>query len=186
MHARLTAALAHWRGAAFQEFGGLAWADLEASRLDELRLLATEQLAARGAAAGPGRRRSSSDLDRLTAEQPLREEAWRLLALALYQSGRQGDALAALRRARARLAAELGVDPGPALRDAGRRTSSPRPRTCPPRLPAASGAGCAYPGAADGDPAPAPRRRLFGRDAELRQVAAGGAGGGRAGRRSCW
>ena len=58
-----------------------------------------------------------ADLDQLTAEHPLREEAWRLLALALYQSGRQGDALAALRRARARLAEELGVDPGPALRE---------------------------------------------------------------------
>ena len=44
-HDRLSAALARWRGAAFQEFGGLAWADLEASRLDELRLLATEHLA---------------------------------------------------------------------------------------------------------------------------------------------
>ena len=44
-HDRLSAALARWRGGAFQEFGGLAWADLEASRLEELRLLATEQLA---------------------------------------------------------------------------------------------------------------------------------------------
>ena len=40
----------------------------------------------------------------------------RLLALALYRSGRQGDALGVLRRARAHLADELGVDPGPALR----------------------------------------------------------------------
>jgi len=46
----------------------------------------------------------------------VREEGWRLLALGLYQCGRQGDALAALRRARARLSADLGIDPGPALR----------------------------------------------------------------------
>jgi len=107
-HDRLSAALAGWCGAAFQEFGGLAWADLEASRLDELRLLATEQLAACALRLGLAAQ-SVADLDRLTAEQPLREEAWRLLALALYQSGRQGDALATLRRAQARLAAELGV-----------------------------------------------------------------------------
>jgi len=35
VHARLSSALASWRGAAFQEFSGLPWADLEASRLDE-------------------------------------------------------------------------------------------------------------------------------------------------------
>ncbi len=49
--------------------------------------------------------------------EPLREESWRLLALALYRDGRQGDALAALRRARAILDQELGVRPGPVLRE---------------------------------------------------------------------
>src|SRR6202042_1804031 len=113
---RLSSALATWRGTAFQEFGGMPWADLEASRLEELRLMATERLA--NAALRLGRAAQAvAGLDRLTAEHPLREEAWRLLALALYQSGRQGDALSALRRARARLAADLGVDPGPALRE---------------------------------------------------------------------
>jgi DNA-binding SARP family transcriptional activator len=116
VHDLLSAALAAWRGAAFEEFAGLAWADLESSRLDELRLLATERLAACALRLGWAAR-TVADLNRLTAEQPLREEAWRLLALALYQCGRQGDALSTLRRARGRLAAELGVDPGPALRE---------------------------------------------------------------------
>ena len=116
VHSRLSAALASWRGAAFEEFSGLPWADLEASRLEELRLTAAEMRA--DAALRLGRAAQTvADLSRMTAEHPLREEAWRLLALALYQSGRQGDALAALRRARARLAADLGVDPGPALRE---------------------------------------------------------------------
>ena len=43
VHDRLSAALASWRGPAFQEFGGLPWADTEASRLEQLRLLATER-----------------------------------------------------------------------------------------------------------------------------------------------
>jgi DNA-binding SARP family transcriptional activator len=51
----------------------------------------------------------------LVREQPLREEGWRLLVLALWGSGRQADALAALRRARAVLGEELGMAPGPAL-----------------------------------------------------------------------
>ena len=56
------------------------------------------------------------DLEALVNEDPLREERWRLLTLALYRAHRQAAALAALRRARQVLADELGVDPGPALR----------------------------------------------------------------------
>ena len=168
-HERLSAALAQWRGAAFQEFGGLAWADLEASRLDELRLLATEHLAECALRLG----RATEivvDLDRLTAEQPLREESWRLLALALYQSGRQGDALAALRRARAKLAAELGVDPGPGLRDLERDILAQASHLSAPVPSARRMRAAAYPGPADGD-TPAAADAYFGRDAELRRVA---------------
>ncbi|MFB6810360.1 AAA family ATPase [Streptomyces sp. NPDC056387] len=46
---------------------------------------------------------------------PLREEGWRLLALSLWATGRQGDALAALRRAAAVCAEELGLDLGARL-----------------------------------------------------------------------
>ena len=48
---------------------------------------------------------------------PLRERSWELLALAHYRAGRQGEALDALRRARAAIAEELGTDPSPALAD---------------------------------------------------------------------
>ncbi|MER6817490.1 BTAD domain-containing putative transcriptional regulator [Spirillospora sp. NPDC000708] len=110
------AALAEWRGPAYAEFAALPWAAAEAARLDERRRLAVERRAeamlALGAAA-----EAVPDLEAHAAAHPLREEAWRLLALALYRTGRQGDALAALRRARAALTEELGVDPGPALRD---------------------------------------------------------------------
>ena len=168
VHARLSAALVSWRGAAFQEFGGLPWADLEASRLDELRLTAMEVRAA--AALRLGRAAQVvAELNRLTAEHPLREEAWRLLALALYQSGRQGDALAALRRARTELAEELGVDPGPALRELedGILMQAPRlsaPATILPRTSAA-----AVPAPAGMDLASAVASYV-GRDAELGRV----------------
>ncbi len=169
VHSRLSPALASWRGPAFQEFGGLPWADLEASRLDELRLTAIEMRA--DAALRLGRAAQMvADLDQLTAEHPLREEAWRLLALALYQSGRQGDALAALRRARARLAEELGVDPGPALRELedgilahAAHLSAPAPG--PPRAHAA-----AVPARPGSDRTPAATPPFVGRDAELAQA----------------
>ena len=62
------------------------------------------------------RARRSAELEQLVRTHPLRERLWALLATALYRSHRQGDALAALRRAREHLADELGVDPGPELR----------------------------------------------------------------------
>ncbi|WP_253900645.1 BTAD domain-containing putative transcriptional regulator [Mycobacterium asiaticum] len=56
------------------------------------------------------------DLESAVAEAPLRERRWAQLMLALYRSGRQGEALAAYQRARSLLADELGMDPGPELR----------------------------------------------------------------------
>jgi hypothetical protein len=82
--------------------------------MEELRLLAEESLIEATLRAGaPGDAVPLADV--LTREHPLREEGWRLLALALWGSGRPADALAALRRARHVLADELGLDPGPAL-----------------------------------------------------------------------
>ena len=169
VHARLSAALAYWHGPAFQEFTGLPWADLEASRLAELRLAAIEHTRTRRCGWAVPRRLVAS-LDRLAAEHPLREEAWRLLALALYQSGRQGDALAALRRARARLAADLGVDPGPALRalEDGILAQAPHLSAPPAALPRRIRAGRPCAGRAILRPrSPQP---YVGRDAELSQV----------------
>ena len=170
VHSGLSAALAYWRGAAFEEFGGLPWADLEASRLDELRLAAMEMHADAALRLGPGAQTVAS-LSRLTAEHPLREEAWRLLALALYQSGRQGDALAALRRARAQLAADLGVDPGSALRalEDGILAQAPHLSAPPAALPRPSVQVVLVP--AGRDPAPAAAVPYIGRDVELNQVA---------------
>ncbi|WP_217143537.1 BTAD domain-containing putative transcriptional regulator [Streptomyces sp. AC627_RSS907] len=137
--ARLQAALAEWRGPAYAEFGGEEWARGERSRLTELRLRAVERRAellvdlGRAAEAVP-------DLDAHVAEHPWREEAWRLLALALYRTGRQADALAVLRRARALLAGSLGVDPGPRLRRLEAGILAQDPGLDPPTEPAEAAA----------------------------------------------
>jgi len=107
-------ALGLWRGTALPDLD--RWPDgrTEAGRLDELRLGAQEALLAERAAAG---RDVVADASALVAAQPLRETRWHLLALALYRSGRQSDALAALRQARRTLQEELGLDPGQQLVD---------------------------------------------------------------------
>ena len=56
-------------------------------------------------------------LTELTAMHPFREGLWALLMTALYRDGRQADALGAYRRARQHLVEELGVEPGPRLRE---------------------------------------------------------------------
>ncbi|WP_395245160.1 BTAD domain-containing putative transcriptional regulator [Agromyces sp. MMS24-K17] len=112
----LRSALALWRGDPYAEHAGEAWADAEAARLRALRDLAREHLVGARLAAGE-HAALMPELQALVEEDPLREDRWRLLALALYRSGRQAHALDALREARANLADQLGVDPGPALRE---------------------------------------------------------------------
>ena len=106
--------LALWRGPAYAEFADEPWAAAERARLAELRLALVEQQAE--ARLGAGRAAQAiPDLQAHVSEHPWREEAWRLLALALYRNGRQAEALEVIRRARGRLATELGLDPGPSL-----------------------------------------------------------------------
>jgi DNA-binding SARP family transcriptional activator/DNA-binding CsgD family transcriptional regulator len=111
----LERALALWQGPAFADHLGQQWADAESARLAGLRDVAREQLIE--ARLGSGESAVLvPEIEALVAADPLREQRWRLLVLALYRAHRQADALAALRRARSTLADELGVDPGPALR----------------------------------------------------------------------
>ncbi|MGW5487378.1 BTAD domain-containing putative transcriptional regulator [Streptosporangium sandarakinum] len=145
--ARLAEALGLWQGPAFAEVADEPWAAAETARLNELRLVATELHVAAGLRNGDPAA-VVPEAERLTRDEPLREEGWRLHALALWSSGRQADALATLRRARGILAEELGLDPGPdltALEEAilTRRTdvlhaavpppppTAPRPRPAP-------------------------------------------------------
>ncbi|WP_040023224.1 BTAD domain-containing putative transcriptional regulator, partial [Streptomyces sp. 150FB] len=86
----LDTALALWRGPAYAEFAAEGWARGESARLDGLRLLAVERRAE--ALLGLGRAAEAvPDLEAHASGHPLREDAWKLLALALYRSGRQGE-----------------------------------------------------------------------------------------------
>lgn len=111
----LTEALGWWRGPAYADFADEPWIRGERARLTELRLHAVE-LHAQARLDLNQDAEAVADLDAHVADHPWREEGWRLLATALYRSGRQGDALSVLRRARTLLVEQLGVDPGPALR----------------------------------------------------------------------
>jgi DNA-binding SARP family transcriptional activator/DNA-binding CsgD family transcriptional regulator len=178
----LTTALALWRGPAYADFAGVAWVEAEVVRLDGLRVHAHEQqLTARldrgeSAALVP-------ELETLVARDPLREERWRLLTLALYRAHRQADALSALRRARKKLADELGVDPGRALRELeadvlaqAPSLDAPPPPALPtaPASPARPLAPATYAGAHVPTQRPAqpfaPVDALVGRDRELTEL----------------
>lgn len=62
-----------------------------------------------------------AELQKLITAEPFRENLVGLLMQALYAEGRRAEALEAYRQARRRLAAELGVEPGPELRELRRR-----------------------------------------------------------------
>ncbi|HEY1820015.1 MAG TPA: BTAD domain-containing putative transcriptional regulator, partial [Trebonia sp.] len=103
-----------WRGPAYAEFADEPWTEAERARLAELRLALTERQAEARLALGHAAQ-AVADLRAHLSGHPWREDAWRLLALALYRGGRQAEALDVIRRARSLLATELGLDPGPSL-----------------------------------------------------------------------
>jgi len=112
---RLRAALALWHGRALADVADGGVLALEAQRLDNLRLTCLEERIE--AELSLGRHAELvPELERLLAEEPLRERLWRQLVIALYRCERQADALTAYRRARAFLSEELGLDPGDELR----------------------------------------------------------------------
>lgn len=107
-------ALELWRGRALEDLDEWEPGRVEAQRLEGLRMDAEELWVEAETAAG----HAASVLERaraLVAQAPLRERRWVLLATALYQAGRQGEALGAVKRARATLVDELGLDPRPEL-----------------------------------------------------------------------
>ena len=118
--------LALWRGPPLAEFAFEAWAETEARRLDDLRLVAVEERIAADIDLG----RAADlvpELDALAREHPLRERVCELHMLALYRAGRQADALDAYTTLRKR-------SPSSASSPA---TSSGAPGRDPPARPGA-------------------------------------------------
>ena len=113
--ALLQRALELWRGPALADFAFEQFAQAEIRRLEELRLVAHEErieadleLGRHGDVVG--------ELEAMVGAQPLRETLRRQLMLALYRSGRQAEALDVYQDARKRFVEELGIEPGPELK----------------------------------------------------------------------
>ena len=112
--ALLRGALALWRGPPLEEFAWAPFAPPEIRRLEELQLTALELRVEADLAAGR-HAELVAELQRLTGEHPWRERLHAQLMLALYRSGRQGEALEAYGHAREVLVEQLGIEPGSEL-----------------------------------------------------------------------
>ena len=91
----LRQALGLWRGRPLAEFADTGFAPGVISRLEEARLTAIEDRIEADLMLG-GHGELTGELEALVREHPLRERLWGQLILALYRSGRQGDALGSL------------------------------------------------------------------------------------------
>ncbi|MEU9886626.1 BTAD domain-containing putative transcriptional regulator [Sphaerisporangium sp. NPDC051011] len=139
----LRQALAEWRGDPLSGFEDDPWARDEIAHLSEMRLTLAEDAAEADLGLGLGAA-LAPELSRLVAAAPLRERTRRLAAHALYQAGRQADALTMLAEGRRMLVDELGLDPDPPSRELERailaQDPALTPRTAvtltPPRPPA--------------------------------------------------
>ena len=128
----LDAALELWRGPPLQEFAYDPFAQAEIARLEDARLATLEDRTDAELSVGRGAE-LVAELEQLVTEHPLRERLVAGLMLALYRAGRHADALAACRAARERLTEELGLEPGPALRELERRILQHDPTLATPR-----------------------------------------------------
>jgi predicted ATPase/DNA-binding SARP family transcriptional activator len=114
--ALLREALALWRGPPLADFAFDSFAQAEIARLEELRLAALVERIDLDLALGRDAE-LVGELEKLVAEWPLQERLRGQLMLALYRSGRPGDALALYRDTRRLLVEELGMEPGRRLRE---------------------------------------------------------------------
>jgi DNA-binding SARP family transcriptional activator len=144
----LRAALRLWHGTPLAGVNG-DYAEAARVRLEHLRLTAREDLAAADIESGR-HAEAAAELTEVIAEQPLRERPRELLMLALYRSGRQAEALDVFAQTQRLLESELGLYPGPELREMQRRIlagdaslapspAASRPTQLPPELPEFTG-----------------------------------------------
>ena len=175
---RYGAALGRWAGEPLADFADQPWATVEAARLTQLRLAALTERAQLLLALG---RPADviADLDPVVGADPTQETLVGLLMTALYQSGRQADALDVYARTRNVLDDELGLEPSAALRALHQKVLTQDDSLAPVepaeparRVPAARSATQAEAPSlralvSSPSNVPAPVRALIGRDHEL-------------------
>ncbi len=166
----LSEALALRRGEPLGEFAYAEFASAERAQLNELAVQAVEARADADLALGRDAE-LVADLEAACREHPLRERLSELLILALYRAGRQAEALRVYRATRNRLVEELGIDPGPALRDLETRLLGQDPSLMLPERTASSPAGAGTERAGRGPGNVQPRLdRFVGREDEVEQL----------------
>lgn len=165
--ADLERALATWRGTPYADLADAPAVVPERTRLEELRMVALEDRVTAELALGR-HTAAAVELEVLTTRHPLRERLWALRAVALQRSGRQADALGALRGLREVLDTELGLEPSPAVREleTALLRQDPELAWMPP---SAAAPATSSPPVVEPEPAvlPAAPWPLVGRDAEL-------------------
>jgi DNA-binding SARP family transcriptional activator len=114
---QLAEALALWRGSPLADVPATPLVEAVAERLEDLRLDAAELRITAELDCG-NHAQVIPELRRLLADHSLREGLWLLLMRALDGAGRHAEALDAYGQARTAISEELGVDPGPELRQA--------------------------------------------------------------------
>ncbi len=114
---QLAEALALWRGSPLADVPATPLVETAAERLEDLRLDAAELRVTAELDCG-NHGQVIPELRRLLADHSLREGLWLLLMRALDGAGRHAEALDAYGQARTAISEELGVDPGPELRQA--------------------------------------------------------------------
>ena len=108
----LADALAMWRGPPLADFADAMFAQVAIARLEEQRLVALEEQAEVRLALGE-HSLLTGELGELVADHPLRERLRAAHMLALYRAGRPAEAVNSYSELRARLADDIGLDPGP-------------------------------------------------------------------------
>ncbi|MCX5400472.1 BTAD domain-containing putative transcriptional regulator [Streptomyces sp. NBC_00102] len=109
-------ALGLWRGTPLMDASHQRFVEGEVSRLEELKLSAEELLTTLLLQEGQIAQ-AIIGAERLVERDPLREASWAMLMRALYFAGRHAEALQRYETVRTLLARDLGLDPGPALRE---------------------------------------------------------------------
>ncbi|QSB04046.1 BTAD domain-containing putative transcriptional regulator [Natronoglycomyces albus] len=154
--------LSNWRGEAFGEFRDELFAKAMVAQLEEQRIEAIEERAeARLELGDPAW--LTSELAEVTEHYPLRERLHAVWMRALYQQGRQNEALEVYAKLAHRLREDMGLDPSPNL--AALQQSILRQEE-----PAAPTESTAVPPRRNASRVPTPLTDIIGRDEDIRQA----------------